>query len=715
MEAIISSYENMEYLMSPRSVAIIGCSEKNMGGVALSNLLNMGYEGEIYPVHPKNNTVYGLRCYSSISELPDGVECAVIALKSTRVKQTLKELNEKNVKAAVILASGFAEVNEEGQKEQQEISQLLKENGIAACGPNCLGLINVNEMTPLYSADAPSSLIQGEVGLVSHSGSACIALMSSGSDLGFSYVISAGNEVGITTADYFRFLIEDEKTNIVVGVLESIKNPKEMSEVAELARKKGKPIIILKVGKSETGEKTALSHTGAIIGSSHLHEAFLKQNGFIEVSSYDEIITTTALLSKHRLNLPKNNGIGVMAISGGQLALSCDIAESAGLQIPDIEEKTKEDLAVVLPEYATISNPLDGTSDALFNTEIYKKCVIALTNDPNIDLLAICQDATSGLDSSQSALYQNVARAIADVSKSIKKPIVVFTHVSGGLDAPIHRILNSADIPLLQGAHASMKAIKKYIDYANSMDQLSQRKKSYDQDNRESLDLYISHFKGTSLSENESKRVLSRYEIPVTAEKVASKVEEARDYATEIGFPVAMKIDSPDILHKTEAKAVKLSISEDQKVISSFSEIMENAKKFQPDARINGVLIQEMVPKGIETIVAVKNDPLYGHYVTLGIGGTLVEMIKDFSIRILPIDQQDAYEMIHELKYSEIFKGYRGSKKADIDELAHVILKLSNLAIDHKNYFNEIEINPLVVLEEGRGVKAVDALITINR
>lgn len=714
MELLVSSYKNMNSLMSPSSIAIIGCSEKNMGGIVLSNLIKMGYNGDIYPVHPKNSKVQGIHCYSSIGDLPNGVECAVIALKSSLVKHTLEELNLKKVKSAVVFASGFAEVSEKGKKEQQEISKFLAENGMAVCGPNCLGLINVNEMIPLYGAEAPSNLKQGDIGLVSHSGSACIALMSSGNKLGFSYIISAGNEVEITTADYFRFLIEDEKTNIIVGVLESIKDPMKMREIAELARKKGKPIIILKVGKSEIGEKTASSHTGAIVGSAHLHEAFFKQNGFIEVSSYDEIINTIEILSKHRLNLSKGNGIGVMAISGGQLALTCDIAESIGLKIPQIEEETMNELAAILPAYATISNPLDGTSDALFNTEVYKKCVIALTNDPNIDILTICQDATSGLDASQSSLYQKVAHAIADVSESVKKPIIVFTHVSGGLDSQIHQILDSAKIPLLQGAHASMEAIKKFLEYSRSIKKLSQRKNVYNQDKDHAANFDLYEVNGASLSESESKRLLSHYQVPVTVEKVACEIVEGIEYAKEIGFPVAMKIDSPDILHKTEAKAVKLNVSDEQQLSAFYSEIIKNAKNYKADARINGVLIQEMVPKGIETIVALKNDPLYGPYITLGLGGTLVELIKDFSIRILPIIPQDAYEMIDELNCNEIFKGYRGSKKADIDELVKVILNLANLARNKNLYINEVEINPLVVMEEGKGVKAVDALITIN-
>jgi acetate---CoA ligase (ADP-forming) len=701
---------NIKYLMSPNSIAIIGCSETNMGGQVLTNLLQMGYKGEIYPVHPTQSTVYGKECFSSINALPEDIDCAVIAIRSSLVKKTLQELELKKVKSAVIFASGFAETGEEGKREQQSINELLSRNGMAVCGPNCLGLINVNKQIPLYSTVINRNLKPGGIGVVSHSGSAAIALVGAGRKQGFSYVISAGNEAGITTVDYFRYLVEDQETKVIVGVLETIKDPVGLSKVAKLAREKGKPIIILKVGKTETGGKVSASHTGGIVGSAHLHKSFFRQSGIIEVDSYNEIIETAEILLKYGLNVPQGDGVGMIAISGGQLALTCDIADSMDLRIPEIEGETKNVLARVLPEYACAANPLDGTTDALLNTRIYKECVQAIANDPNIDLLVICQDATSGLDASLN-IYQNVAEAIAEVSKTINKPIIVFTHVSGGLDPKIQYTLNAAGIPLLQGAHASMRAIKNFIEYAKQNNQFAQ---NYTGAHIFKNGLSIDNSNNISLSENEGKRLLYKFGIPVTREKVITEVSDGIHFANNIGYPVAVKVDSPDILHKTEAKVINLNVASDQELRESITEVLENARNYNLNARINGVNIQEMVPKGIETIIGIKRDPVYGLYIILGIGGIFVELIKDISIRILPITESDAYEMINELKGRDALYGFRGMNKADIKELTRTLVNLSKMVMESPVEITELEINPLIVLEEGQGVKAVDTLVTIN-
>ncbi|WP_407270079.1 acetate--CoA ligase family protein [Radiobacillus sp. PE A8.2] len=697
---------NMEYLMSPKTIAIIGCSEHNIGGVTLKNLQETGFKGAIYPVHPKGKPVFGIDCYTSIEDIPE-VECAVIGLRNSLVIDTIKQLSEKNVKAAVILASGFAEVpGDEGKHIQQKLKKVIKDSNMAVCGPNCLGLINLNDRVSMFSAALDGELADGGVGVVSHSGSACIAMMSTGRGIGFSHMISTGNEVGVSSVDYFRFLVEDEKTKVIVGILEGINDPNGLSEVAKLAREKQKPIIILKVGKSEKGSLAAASHTGSIVGSSDLHQSFFKQNGIIEAESYNEVIEIAEVMLRYHNDLPKGNGMGLVAISGGQLALSCDIAESIGLNIPQINEETQQELAKYLPDFANTVNPLDVTSTGLFDLEAYKQCLLALSKDPAIDIIAVCQDATAGLNHSESVIYQNVAKAISEVANALPVPIVVFTHISGGLDTGIYNVLDAVDVPLLQGANESMVAIQKLINYAayqpttTSVEAVNQEVEVPDRE---------------SLSESESKKLLSSFGIRTTREITVRNVEEADAFADSVGYPLVAKIDSPDILHKTESGAIRLGIQNSEELKEAFFEVYENAKNYNPNAQLNGVNIQEMVQGGLEFIIGVRNDEVYGTYMVVGLGGVFVELFKDVSLRILPISKSDAYDMINDLQSKELLAGYRNGTTYDVEALTEAIVHLSAMAAQTKGQLSEIEINPLLVLEKGKGVVALDALITTNK
>jgi acyl-CoA synthetase (NDP forming) len=697
---------NIQYLMRPSSIALLGCSESNVGGQTLKNLLSNGYQGKLYPVHPKHETVCGVACYKSLMEIPDDVDCCLVALRSTLCEGAVDEMKEKGVKAAVFLASGFSEVGKEGRELQKRLTEKLRESGIAACGPNCLGFINFHDNVLLYSAATDISSLKGPIGLVSHSGSICIAFQSAHRGAGFSYNISCGNEAGLSVPDYFRAMIEDEHTEIIVGFLEAIRDPEGLKEVAKLAVERNKPIIILKVGRSEVAQKTASAHSGALASPANVSDAFFRQNHILQVNSFDELNETCELLLKLK-NIPLAGPakVSMTAISGGQLGFCSDVAAEQGLTFANIGEEAKGRIRAALPDFATAKNPLDVTT-ALFDTDAYQECVRALAADEETGLIMICQDCEANMCADEIGLYRHIVQALCKVRDEIDKPMAVFSPLSSGLVQEYADTFAEHGIPLLQGAHESMRAAALYFQW------MQYRKEVAEELPAESGEKIPFEF-GTdrSLSERASKALLSAYGIPVAADILAGSKEAAVAAAENIGYPVVMKIDSADILHKTEAKVVKLGVGSAEEAARVYDELMANAHAYNPKARINGVSVQEMVDKGVEVMLGMKSDPVFGPCVMVGIGGIFVEIFKDMSLRLAPVDKSTAMEMIQSLKGKKLLYGARGAEPADVDALCDTIVKFSRLAYDYQDRIAEMDINPIIVLADGKGVKAVDALV----
>jgi acetate---CoA ligase (ADP-forming) len=705
----LDTAKTIQYLLNPRSIALLGCSENNVAGTTLLNLQTNGYAGKLYPVHPKNESVLGVKCYKSLMDIPDEVDVCVVGLRSTYVLATIEEMHKKGVKAAVIFASGFAETGAAGQALEKQVAEKLAEYGIAACGPNCLGLINVDAGVTLYSAPCNLKGVKGPIGLVSHSGSICIAFMSAARGSGFSYFVSCGNEAGLSVSDYFRAMIEDDNTQVIVGFLEAIRDPEGLKEVARLAVEKNKPIIILKVGRSEIAQKTASAHSGALASAADVTDAFFKQNHILQAKSFDEINEACELLLELK-DQPIHDAfkVGMTAISGGQLGFCSDVAFEEGVEFGSISEKTVKRISSALPDFATAKNPLDVTT-ALFDTDAYKECVRALAADDSIGMVLVCQDTEEHMCADEIALYRHIVQALCEVRKEIDKPMAVFSPLSAGLVKEYPPTFAAAGIPLLQGAHESMHAVKLYFDWMRIR---QEAKRSPARDEHQKVDFSFGDHR--SLSERESKQLLSAYGIDVAKDVLVSSADAAVQAATAMGFPVVLKIDSPDILHKTEAKVVRLNLQSAEQVRAAYAEIVDNARAYNPVAHVNGVSVQEMVPGGVEILLGVKQDPIFGPAVMVGIGGIFVEVFKDYALRLAPLDLETAREMIDALKGKKLLYGARGAAPADVDALADALVRLGHLAKDHADEIREMDINPLIVLEKGKGVKAVDALVVLK-
>ncbi|WP_317855206.1 acetate--CoA ligase family protein [Chakrabartyella piscis] len=699
--------DNMQYLLNPKSIAILGCSEHNPGGLTLQNLIDFEFQGGLYPVHPKKTSILGLEAYPSLTAIPYDVECCVISLRSTLILPTIEEMKAKGVKAAVIFASGFSETGAEGIALEKEVARSLEENGIACCGANCLGLINMQTGIPLYSAPLDNVHTAGPIGMVAHSGSACIAMSSAGRGTGYSYLISCGNEAGLGVEDYFEYMLDDCGTQVLAGYLEAVRNPEAMAKVAAMSVEKKKPIVVFKTGRSEIGQKTAAAHSGALASSTAVIDAYFAKNGMLTVNSFDELAETCELLSKLREVELTTNKIACTAISGGQLGFTCDVAAEIGVSFGEINEGTKERIRAVLPDFATAANPLDVTT-ALFDTDAYKECIRALADDPEVGLILVCQDAEAAMAKAESALYCTVAKAIAEVQTEISKPVVVFSPISAGFDANFAQVLKDGNIPLLQGAHESLKAIKLLVDWSN----IQKAAKADGEEIPTSGVSPVVFADGvTSMSEGESKAVFTKYGLSVAQDELVQTKEEAIQAAEKMGYPVVLKVDSPDILHKTEAGIVALDIANKEAVAEAYDLIMNRAKAYKADAKITGISVQEMVDKGVEMLVGAKNDPHYGATIMVGIGGIFVEIFKDFSLSLAPVSKTEALAMIDRLKGAKLLYGARGAKVADVDALADFLCKFSVMAAENADTIGEMDINPVIVLEQGKGVKAVDGLI----
>ena len=708
-------YPNLGPLFRPRSIAIIGATEdpNRIAGLPLKYALDHGYKGKLFPVNPNRDTIRSLKCYHSVLDIPEEVDAAVIVVPAAAVPDMIEQCGQKGVKAAVIGVSGFAELDEEGKKRQDKIAEIAKRRGMRVCGPNTNGLLNVHEGISLGYSYAQEVVIPGKLGYVSQSGALLSATVPRFTQrgVGMSYFVGAGNQADLEVFDYVRYLIDDPNTNAIAIYVEGFKDPQKFLNVAGLALEEEKPIVMLKVGRSELAARTAKSHTGSLVGSDAVVDAICKQKGVTRVDDFDELIAVSSVFLKCKP--PKRNRIGVISSSGGAIGMVADRAMGTSLNFTDVSVKTKEEASRVLPWYGEFRSPFDiaaAGSRATQEIELARAAVNYVLNDEGVDiLLAII----TPMDRRGT---QNYIQAIVETSKTSEKPVVLFSPMAG-LREEEEKIFAEGDIPMLADSAECVKALDALIKFGQAVKRHKESKKLAE------LPISINNLEETKelltssnkvLSEHESKELLSRYGIPITKEAVAGSLEEALEIAIRIGYPVVLKIDSPDITHKTDAGAIKLGISNQTELINAYNEIIANSKKYAPEARIGGVLVQEMIKGAREVIVGMSHDPQFGPIIMFGLGGVFVEALKDVSIRAVPLTRYDAEEMVKEVRGYEILKAFRGKPEADVEGIVDVLLRLSRLAVDLGDVLSEIDINPLMVLEKGKGVKAADALVVLR-
>ncbi len=706
-------YPNLEPLFRPKSIAVIGATEdpRRVAGLPLKFAIEHNYKGKLFPVNNNRESVLGLKCYSSILDIPEEVDAAMIVVPAAVVPDVIEQCAQKGVKVAVIGVSGFAELDKEGKKRHDKIVEIAKTSGMRICGPNTNGLLNVHEGISLGYSYAQEVVIPGRLGYVTQSGALLSATVPrfARRGIGMSYFVGAGNQADLEVFDYVRYLINDPNTDVIAVYVEGFKNPQKFIDVAGLAIEKRKPIVMLKVGRSELAVSAAKSHTGSLAGSDPIVDAICKQKGVARVDDFDELIAVSSVFLKCKL--PKGNRVGIISSSGGAIGLVADRAMGSRISFTDVSAKTKQQALAVLPWYGEFKSPFDiaaAGSKATQDVELARKAVDFILFDENVDILLAI------ITPMERRGTQNYIQAIIDASRSSDKPVILFAPM-GGLREEEETIFYEGNVPMLTDSAECVIALDAMLEFAEAIRRQKDAEELPDINShvdKEKIKKELFDKKNKTLSEHESKQLLSYYGIPVVEEAMAVSPDEAIKIAEKIGYPVVLKIDSPDIAHKTEADAVRLGITNRDKLVHAFHEVENNARKYAPHASIKGVSIQKMIKDAREVIVGLSYDPQFGSVVMFGLGGVFVEVLKDVSLRVAPLSRADAEEMIKEIKGHKLLEPFRGKPAADTEGIADVLLKLSAMATDLGNVIAEIDINPLMV--KGEGVMAADALVILK-
>ncbi len=692
-------------LLAPRSVAIVGASprENTLGNNVVVNLRRFGYAGRIFPVHPSAPEVAGLPAYPALAELPEPAECAVLAVPADRIGAALEEGAAHGLKAAVVFASGFAELGAEGRARQRDLQRLCARTGIVLCGPNCLGLVNVHKRVSLYSSGIPEGMMDGGLAIVSHSGSACIALSTLGR-FGISYLVSVGNAAVLDVADYLEYLADDSATTVVALFIETLRDPAAFARAMRMMHDAGKPVIALKVGRSAQGAAASAAHTGSLAGNWDAYQAYFRRHGVIAVDDFDELAESVELALKVRVP-SRDDGVAVIAVSGGEISLVADLAERAGVRLPQLASETVARLRKVLPAFGSIGNPLDTTDRGVYDAQnVYSGSIRALADDPSVSLVAVVQDCSPGLSARGSNNYRRIAQTVADAAREISKPVVFFNTAAGGLHPHVIEPFAGTNVAVMQGARASLLGISRHFAHARFEPPVAPQTLAPDPKWRERL------ASGTSFMERESKAFLADHGIAVTREMLARDAEAAVQAAGEIGYPVVLKIESLDLPHKTEVGGVRVGLADAAAVEAAFAEVVASARAAAPAARLEGVLVQEMV-SGLEFIAGLSRQEPFGMGVVAGAGGVLVELMRDTALELCPLDQAQAKALLARTRAGRLLQGYRGRPAGDADAFTALLVRLSQLGATYEDVLEAVDLNPVAVLEPGRGAIVLDALI----
>ena len=628
---------------------------------------------------------------------------AVVVTKNTIVPAVLEECGKKKLRGAIVITAGFKEVDEEGAKLEQKLKDIAKKYKLQIIGPNCLGVMNLEPQTMMNSTFLKITPKSGEIALVSQSGAICAALVedASAQGIGFSAVISMGNKADMSEIDILKMLAEHKQTKVIVIYLEDMGNGQEFLKVCkDITRKKKKPVLVLKSGRSPEGAKAAMSHTGALMGSDEIYDALLKQSGAIRVDTMEELFDYATAFSKQPL--PMNGDLVIVSNAGGPAIISTDACSKLGIKMAKIEEIRKK-IDAVIPPWGSSRNPVDIVGDADFNR--FENVLNEVLKHKNVgSVISMCTPSAT-LD------YDKLAKVIVSMSKKYKKTMLASLM---GLDEGItnREILANGDVPYYTYAEGSIRALRAMLTFTNWIKNPPGKitKFTVKKDKVKKILDKAKKEKRSALLEEEGQEILKAYGFPLPASKLAKNKKEAVSTAKKIGFPVVLKIASPQIIHKSDAGGVKVNLKNAKDVENAFDTIIKNAKKYNKKADIKGVLVVEMVKGGKEMIIGSKLEPGFGPVVMLGMGGIYVEVLKDVTFKLAPMTNIEADDMISSIKTKKILEGVRGEKPSDVKKLSECIQRLSQLVTDF-NEIKELDMNPVLVMEKNKGCKVLDVRI----
>jgi 4-hydroxybutyryl-CoA synthetase (ADP-forming) len=693
---------------SPKSIAIIGASEKPGVGKTIFYNIAKHFKGKIYPVTPSNPTVGGLTAYKNVLDIPDSIDLAVVAAPSKFTPPVMEEVGKKGIKGAIIVSAGFKEVDEAGAKLEREVGEIAKNYGIKVIGPNCLGIMSFSKDNIMNSTFLKITPKYGNIALVSQSGAICAATVedAEAQNIGFSKVISMGNKVDMDESDVLELLAEDEDTRVIVMYLEDIRNARRFMEIAKkITAERKKPIIVLKAGRTAEGAKAAASHTGALGGSDANYEAAFSQSGVIRVDTMGELFDLATAFSKQ--SLPDGNVV-IVSNAGGPAIISTDACSRYGLKMADISS-IRDEIAGVIPAYGSPRNPVDIVGDADYLR--FEKVLLLTLAHTNVGSVVTMCTPSATLN------YDDLARILVKMSQQFPNKTILASLMGLAEGMENRRIMSEGGIPYYLYSEPAIRTLKAMYDFKKWVDEASTKRATlqFAKDTAKVKSIFENVRKNgrSNLLEEEGYEVLEAYGFPTPKSILCITEQECMNAARQIGYPLVMKIVSPDIIHKSDAGGVKVGIKTDDELRNSFRTITENALKYKSDAKIKGVLVQEMVKSAKETILGASQDPTFGPVIMFGLGGIYVEVLKDVVFRIVPIDEQEAINMVESIKTIKLLKGVRGEKSSDLRAIADSLQRLSQLVVDFPE-IKEFDINPLLVLEAGKGARVVDARIILN-
>jgi acetyltransferase len=712
--------KGIDAFFSPQSIAVVGASSTpgKVGHDIFANILKGGYRGTLYPVNPVAYSISSVRSFVTISDIPDTIDLAIIILPPKLALSAVEQAIKKGVGGIVIVSAGFREVGGEGREIEDKIVAVCKEAGIRLVGPNCLGVINPVDSIRLnasFSALMPQS---GNISFISQSGALCTSVLdfAADRDFGFSKFISIGNKADVDELDILRYLRDDFDTEVIMIYLEELRRGSEFIEEVKniTAGDRPIPILAIKSGRTSAGAAAAASHTGSLAGSEAVYDAIFKQSGIIRCDTVDQLFDFANVFSYKKMSrlgkqarkLPRGNRVAIVTNAGGPGILATDVTISSGLQLAKFSEGTLKALAGHLPSAANIKNPVDVIGDA--DNDRYENALIAVIYDENVDgalVILTPQSMTNAL---------GTAQAIVKIARQSNKPILCCFMGVGDVSEGVN-FFHENGYPVYrfpENAAQAFAVLYKYSQWLHRK-QLDPFKLSHD-NKKASLIIKRCLDEGrTRLGELDGNELLKCYGMPVLPVGLSKTPQEASSIAAEIGFPVVLKIVSPQILHKSDAEGVIVGLKTKDEVEEAFNEIVTNAGKFDPQAKVQGVLVEKKASPGEEVVLGATRYPIFGPLLMFGIGGIFVEVYKDVEFRLAPVSRDDALHMIESIKGYKILQGFRGRPKVDIQALEKILVCLSNMVMNHPEIM-EMDINPLLVHEEGKGATVVDCRIILK-
>lgn len=694
----------LEGFFNPGSVAVVGASreEGKTGYSIISNVVKYGFQGKIYPVNPKASEIMGLKSYPDMLSIEGDVDLAIIVIPPKFILNTIDECAKKGTKSVIIISAGFKETGGEGRKLESQVVEKARGYGIRLLGPNCLGLIDTNSsLNASFAAGMPP---KGNIAFFSQSGALCTAILdwAVGNNVGFSKFVSLGNKADLSELELIQTLADDPETSVILGYLEGVEKGPEFMDVARKAAKK-KPLIIVKAGGTAAGARAASSHTGTLAGADKAFQAAFDQSGIIRAMSIEDLFDYA--LSFAGQPLPSDSRLAIITNAGGPGIIAADACERFKIDLAELSGDTINKLRESLPPVAGFFNPVDVIGDA--RADRYDAAVNTVLADPNVNgaLVILTPQAMTEAD--------KTAEIVVRASKTGKPVIASFMGEASIKTA--NETLRNGGVPNYPFPERGVKSFATMVRYSRWLKEPDPVIASFDVNREKVRDIFASMKEEgrLELGEKEAREVIKAYGFRIPKAMLARTSEEAAIVAKGIGFPVVMKIASPDILHKTEVGGVRVGLASEEEVERAFLEITSNASRLMPKALIWGVSIQEMVKKGKEVIVGMSKDHSFGPMLMFGLGGIYVEVLKDVSFRIAPAGKTDIERMISEIRSYPLLKGVRGEAPADTDALVEAIQRLSQLVTDFPEII-EMDINPLVVLPKGEGIIAIDARLTLE-